>query len=746
MHMKPVSKRLNQIFFLIFLCVVAFDARAVVDKPSKPKINDVLVQNCPKAQNFSGVAGANLIFSGSGNIRFLQAFFYTDSDCSTLGGVASSIDNSSHALSISGQKCGVVSFSPHYLYALAESSGVTLDDVSCMGLYLTSSNESFDGMSCQNFTDMDCDSSTSTCTSNQTKNVAWTASPGICSQQIAYIPNATTSSSTYNITMCDVNTDSTLDSCGTYDLNDTLDTPKGVTTGSSQIYVTNNATGNNTLSHCELDASGAINSSSCRALSDTNSTLNSPSGITKNLDHLYVVNEGASTVSRCTESSNVLTCNETGSGFNDPVDIVINKGFAYVSDSGDEGSISVCTLSDATGNFHSCRKQPLFGFNSPRGMLIHKGNFYGVNNGTSSVTQCTVGADGGFSACPYVASDLGLSGAELGIDILNNYAYITNASGGSDDDGSILYCDYSQSTGIIANCNATGSGANIPYAISVSQDNGYAYVVNHGNNKVMYCPILSDGSLGTCANTGNTNFYSPYDIAVNAKDGYALITSNDSETTFKCTIESDGSLGSSCSNNGAFYSPIGVALYTINNSTYAYITNSDYDISVSKCTVSSSGDVSGCSEITNSDFVSPFGITAANGYVYVTNESHNGIIQCAINTDDGNLENCGSIDLLNNPRGVITNDNFLYIANKDGDLLTQCSLSSEDGGLNTCQLIGQGLGFSQPIGVTKNNGNLLVVNSGTSVSTCPILPGDGTISQCTQSGTDFNGAEYIAIY
>jgi hypothetical protein len=151
--------------------------------------------------------GGALTITGSGTIHFLQAFFYSDSSCTTLLGGASAINNVTGMTFSTGQTVNINSSS---VYQLANNQGITTGNIACMQVFLNGSNLSPSGISCQSFTDETCTGTT--CTSNQTKSVNWISNPTPCRTQYAYIPNRAPNT----VSQCTVDSSTgALSSCGT---------------------------------------------------------------------------------------------------------------------------------------------------------------------------------------------------------------------------------------------------------------------------------------------------------------------------------------------------------------------------------------------------------------------------------------------------------------------------------------------------------------------------------------------------
>lgn len=431
-----------KIWTLLLYCMISFittNSYATRDL----QLRDLFVEENPYLSTVMS-SGGQLTITGSGTIRFLQAFFYSNVACTTLLGAASIIDNVTGKTFTTGQ---TVSINSSSVYQLANNQGIATNNIACMKVFLNGSNQSSKGISCQSFSDMQC--SGVTCTSSQTKSVSWASTPSFCATQYAYISNFGNST----VSQCTVDSSTgALTGCGT--TGSGFSSNIGVSLSNYYSFVDNNTA--TTSVRCRVSSStGAL--STC---TNTGSGLSSPQGNTLNNAYFYAVNSANSTVSKCTVSSStgdLSSCNTTGSGFNSPRAIVINNGFAYIANG--SGTVSKCTVDSTSGALSSCVSTGS-GFGNPNGIVINNGFAYIANVSGSTVSKCTVdGTTGLLSSCATTGSGFA---NPRGMNINNNFIYVTN----SGTNNSVSTCTINTVTGALTGCGTT-SGFTDPRGIFI---------------------------------------------------------------------------------------------------------------------------------------------------------------------------------------------------------------------------------------------------------------------------------------
>ena len=437
-----MNKLLQQITAIIGLLAIHFLATATT-------IADFLHQDLVhKPPTVSPTSAGEFIISPAGNIRFLQAFFYSDTSCTTRLGVGSITDNGEGYLYTSEAPVWLDSSSA---YKLANNQGITTGNIQCMQLYLNGGNQSFKGVSCQNFTDEACTGTA--CVSGQSKTVTWAANPSPCATISAYISNANTG----EVTKCTVHaTTGALSACAPTETGFGL--PIGVATNNTYALVADRA--NSSVVSCAINASGEL-----------------------------------------------FGCNSFFTSFSAPSSVTISGGYAYVTNGGSD-SISVCAMSPSTGALSGCNDTTGSGFNEPTGVSINEGYLYVVNQAGGNVSKCTVSPSTGLlSSCAATATGFGGFSTPNGIGVANGYAYILNSG------GDIVKCTVNPASHELDNCASALSGLAVPNGVGLN--NGHIYITVYNGNLVKQCDVDAvTGAISGCSDVpgfngpaGNIAFY-----------------------------------------------------------------------------------------------------------------------------------------------------------------------------------------------------------------------------------------------
>ncbi|MCH9755866.1 MAG: hypothetical protein K0U37_01575 [Gammaproteobacteria bacterium] len=419
--------------------------RLTQSESTQPRVSNIFTPYITNP-DLLGAAG-KITLTGTGTIRFLQAFFYSDVACSTILGIASVIDNSLGFSFTDGQ---TVSLNDEVAFTLADNQEITTGDIACMKLFWNGSNESPDGVNCQSFTDMSC--SGSKCTSSQTKTATWEADPTACEQRYAYI----TDFSANTVTQCAVHAvTGLLSGCTT--TGSGFSGAAGVQLNNGYAYISNFSSSE--VRQCAVNTTdGTLPVFGCAstALSIT------PLGLALNNGYAYFSNN-STTVTKCTVSASdgtLSSCGTVVSGLSGTRSVSVNNGYIYITRNG-PGELTKCTVSVVDGTLSSCGTTGL-GFSDQRGLAINNGYAYVVNRTPNTVSKCTISAvDGTLSSCGITA--IGFS-TPIGITISNNFAYITN-----DGTNDVTKCTVDSVTGDLSSCGASGAGTGFtrPFAIAI---------------------------------------------------------------------------------------------------------------------------------------------------------------------------------------------------------------------------------------------------------------------------------------
>lgn len=163
------------------------------------------------------------------------------------------------------------------------------------------------------------------------------------------------------VTLCTAGSGGTLTNCSS--TGSGFDDPNGITIhpNNQYAYVTNYNVNNSSVILCKINSiNGTL--SNC---SSTGSGFSQPDSIaiagplgSPSTYYAYVSNQNSSTVSLCKVSSttgSLTNCNNTGTGFNQPSNIVINSAntLAYIANTGNN-NVLLCAIESTSGNLTNC--------------------------------------------------------------------------------------------------------------------------------------------------------------------------------------------------------------------------------------------------------------------------------------------------------------------------------------------------------------------------------------------------------
>lgn len=183
----------------------------------------------------------------------------------------------------------------------------------------------------------------------------------------------------------------------------------------------------------------------------------------------------------------------------------------------------------------------------------------------------------------------------------------------------------------------------------------YTYVTNFASNTVYLCKIDKNFSLDSCVQTGDS-FNKPLEIAINKNHAY--ITNFGDQSVSLCKINNDGTLITPCTKMKA---NAGTNISVANN--FAYITN-QLKNNVSICPILADGSFGTCSNMSIKSLSQVRDVLVYNKYAYFTNWNNSIITKCGVNSNSGNLENCGAIDLSKSIPAPISGISILEISSK----------------------------------------------------------------------------------
>lgn len=380
------------------------------------------------------LSGGRFTVTNSGTVRFLQAFFYSDTSCTTLlNSSASVIDNVSGFPFASGES---FQLNANSVYNLASNRGITTANIRCMKVFMTGSNESSSGIPCQIFNDVSC--SGTSCSSSQTKSVTWGSNPTACATQSVYIGN------NGNIKQYTIN-GATLTHASVITTSGSI-SGRGIALNNGVAYLSVGANASGSIYLSNVGSNGSLTSTGT-----IYSSFSGPQSTALNGAYAYIANHNGgskSTVSKCSVAANggalsISDCAVALSNTNGARDIAINNGYLYLVGPSSGGAIK-CSVSSSDGSLSSCSGQQSTATNSGQGIAIRDGYAYITNFNNSAVYSCPLDATGDLGTCASTGS--GFS-APRGIRINNGYAYIANSNAKS-----VSICPVAN--GVLSSCTA----------------------------------------------------------------------------------------------------------------------------------------------------------------------------------------------------------------------------------------------------------------------------------------------------
>lgn len=261
------------------------------------------------------------------------------------------------------------------------------------------------------------------------------------------------------------------------------------------------------------------------------------------------------------------------------------------------------------------------------------------------------------------------------------YAYISNANGGIDFQGSITKCLIAESDGSLSNCVEysnesmtifpNGESFIIPRGVYISGSK--LYIANSGffdggsGAPIVSCSLNeSDGSLNVCTNLNISNMFSP--VGITSSNGKIYIAARDSTPTnliYVCTIIP---AGLSCNDSGITSNPNPGNAFIAASSSMLYQNVRSGNIPNRNIGVSCPLDGGACTS--NSTFIATYGVGVAMysknvlfSTMFSAEQPYYDIYSC-----DLTLENCINLtpdntDLTNN---VYVYNNYIYTLIRNG--------------------------------------------------------------------------------
>ncbi|MDF1797244.1 MAG: beta-propeller fold lactonase family protein [Coxiellaceae bacterium] len=411
-------------------------------------------------------AAAGITITGSGGtIRYVRAYFYSDSSCASgLLASGSIVDNQTGFAFTVGQTIKLSGAAAYQLITSQQLSANDIASISCMKLIYTEGNESSEGVDCQTFSNYTCSDSSCSTTSGA-QSTAWKVNPSICAPMHLYVARWTDNL----VSKCDIDSATgALSNCTT--TGSEFKRPAYVALNNGYAYSTDSSADRNIHKFTVALSTGA--------LSDVKTTTDVTSNAFKaTVDRglLYVPNFDGASNGRITEcditasdganSGDIGSCAQTAVSFTDPIAVKINVNHAYIADF-DDNDVHVCGLN---------------------------------SDGTINTSDCI----------PY-SIDTG-GGDTAGITFHYGFAYIPMTG-----DGTIQTCDVNTTTGALSNCGVvvvTGQALSAPRSIVFYKT--HAYVANLNANTVNQCEVLpSSTNAIDCPVLQGTPVNAPYGLSI----------------------------------------------------------------------------------------------------------------------------------------------------------------------------------------------------------------------------------------
>ncbi len=274
----------------------------------------------------------------------------------------------------------------------------------------------------------------------------------------------------------------------------------------------------------------------------------------KQFGFVYVSNSETTTVSKCPiidANGTIGKCLTTGNGFVAPSGISLinhNQG-VYIANDG-SNSVSLCTISNS-GDLVNCNPTGS-DFSNPSGIATDNQQLYSyiTNQLANTLSRCKHLANGELNSCKIILTGLSAP-TDINFDPSNSYAYIANSSANS-----IWLCKIDVKLGVLSNCHSTGSDFADPQSVTISPTGQYAYIANQLANTVSLCTVDQiSGELQNCSVTGG-GFHAPSDFTFNGSGSLAFISNPDSISV--CQVGQDGKLSSCTEYVGNFNHSTGI--------------------------------------------------------------------------------------------------------------------------------------------------------------------------------------------
>jgi sugar lactone lactonase YvrE len=481
--------------------------------------------------------------------------------------------------------------------------------------------------------------------------------------------------------------------------------------------------------------------------SGTTARFNNPNGIASDGTSLYVADSGNRVIRRIDISTGVVTTlagsglagpkdgTGTGASFSTPNGITTDGVSLFVADSGNNRVRKITPLTGALATMTSANAQvtTLAGTGS---LSPTAGSPWDSPTGTSATIRSPYGitTDG---TSLYVSDG---SNRLRKIDIATSA--VTTLAG----------------SGAFSSTDGTGALASFyrPHGITISPDKSTLYVADSGTN-VIRKVVISSGVVSTFMGPGFTftttfpgQFHNPNGLSISA-DGSKLFVVDTSKnrilqidlttaTNNVTVLAGSGDVGSLDATGplATFRLPNGIVLSGAN----LYVSDSGNNL-IRKIDVSThvvttfAGSVVVPSDINgigvSSKFSFPYGITTDGTNLYVADSGDwlirkivisSGVVTNLAGSNPlsvpfGTSDARGEAAILNYPFGITTDGTNLYVADTGNNTIRQIVIATGDvttlagsGAVGSTDGIGTAASFNQPVGITTDNTNLYIADTG----------------------------------
>ena len=273
---------------------------------------------------------------------------------------------------------------------------------------------------------------------------------------------------------------------------------------------------------------------------------------------------------------------------------------------------------------------------------------YVVNSTDATVSQYSVGLDGGLTSIGAAVSTGGTNSNVIAVDPTGRYAYVTNHGSGD-----ITQFSINATTGALTSLGLVSSGGPTPYSVAVDPTGQYVYVTNQddptgGASSVAQFKIGATGTLTpigsgavTLLNGGATSVVA-YQISISGIHAYVANRNTDTGNGTIAQFDINPNTGALTwsgpdVSTGAGSGSLGIAINPV--ATFAYVDNFDVN-TVSQFSINAStGRLTAIPANTLPTDVHPYPITiSADGqFAYWANKANNSLSQSKIDPSTGSL-------------------------------------------------------------------------------------------------------------